>query len=121
MGNNVHWDIIVKCAIIISQWKTYLPQARITHREVKTSARVKREVVGSNPVRVACEVFSQTLSIYCYTHVDVGQKINQLFITRRAATNWGEGTMIFLSQIFDSTIAVPNIQNVQFYYGDRRY
>ena len=40
--------------------------------------------MGSNPARVACEgVFIDTqkaLSIQCYTHVGVGQKLNQLFI-----------------------------------------
>ena len=37
----------------------------------------KQEVVGSNPARVACEVFftdtRKALSIQCYTHVGVGQ------------------------------------------------
>ena len=53
-------------------------------REFKTSALYcstttsKQEVVGSNPARVACEVFStdtrKALRIQCYTHVGVGQK-----------------------------------------------
>ena len=47
-----------------------------------------QQVVGSNPARVACEGFFPTdsrkaLSIQRYTHVCVGQKCNQLFITRR--------------------------------------
>ena len=41
----------------------YSQSGKLGGREVKTSALVstKREVVGSNPARVACEVFSQTL------------------------------------------------------------
>ena len=43
----------------------------------------KQEIMGSNPARVACEVFStdtrKALSIQCYTHVGVGQNL----ITRR--------------------------------------
>ena len=56
-------------------------------REVKTSALVSSEVVGSNPARITCEVFPQTLGkhwTYSAIHTSVYRtKLNQLFITRR--------------------------------------
>ena len=42
-----------------------------------SALRVYKEVMGSNPARVTCEVFSTVTrkapSMQCYTHVGVGQ------------------------------------------------
>ena len=53
---------------------------------IVTPLTSKQEVVGSNPARVACEVFSQTLGKHCEYAVLYTRRcraeLNQLFITR---------------------------------------